>query len=76
LITVVVYWTFMAREDLTSFSGLQWFHLCTVHVVPSVAFMLNWQVTDIVLSEEHNSKMIWLGLVYLLVNFLETKIRG
>ena len=48
----------------------------TVHIVPSIAFCINWACTDVILCDGHRPGLTLFGLSYALVNCIQTKRTG
>jgi hypothetical protein len=76
LIVLVVYWSLIHAEEITKFSGWAKFHMYTVHIVPTVAFLINWACTDVVLHAGHGFGLNSIGLLYAIVNCIQTKRTG
>src|SRR5437764_65491 len=47
-----------------------------IHILPFVATLINFMITDIIFVERHSSIFIWINVVYMGINFIVTKTRG
>ena len=68
LISVVIYWTVIHKTLVNDYKGIQLIHLYTVHLLPSIALLINWYLTDVVLAKGHNVGLTIMGIIYMCVN--------
>ena len=75
-IVMTVYWSMIHKQEIEKFEGFARFHMYSVHIVPCLAFLMNWAVTDVVLYENHRIGLTCMGIMYCIVNCLETLKKG
>lgn len=73
---IIVYWGVLHDQLIHDFSGIQYIHMYTVHTLPSLAFIINWYCTDIVLYDGHRTILTLLGVLYSCVNAYATISTG
>ena len=77
LVITVVYWTIIHHVIIVEeVLELVIFQLYLVHAFPFFSMVVNFLITDVVLIRSHQVKFLYIALIYLLVNFAATKIRG
>ena len=75
-IAITVYWGVIHVTIINDFNGLEKFHMYTVHLVPCIAFVINWFCTDVVLYEKHRIGLTMIGVIYSIVNAYQTISSG
>ena len=50
--------------------------MIAVHSVPMISIALNCLLTDVVFVRNHGKYLVYIGVSYLAINFVATKMRG
>lgn len=75
-VVMLVYWSMIHGQTIDQFTGFGRIHMYTVHIVPCIAFLMNWAVTDAVVYNNHRIGLTFVGIAYSFVNYYETQKRG
>ena len=75
-VVMLVYWGMIHKKAIGDFDGLGRVHMYTVHIVPAIAFAMNWAATDVVLFQGHRVGLTALSVLYCALNCYETLKTG
>jgi len=78
IVTMSVYWSILHTEDIKQYMDhtYKWAHMYNVHIIPSLALLLNFISLDIRFCHSHWKFFMVFGAAYGIVNFTSTKLSG
>ena len=80
IVTVCVYWTLIHKGNMINLKkqGIycRILQQVTVHITPGIACLVNSVITKSVLTRKLLKPLLYFGIFYLFVNFLQVKISG
>ena len=76
IIVIVFYWGLIHAHEIGNFKELGLIHMYIVHSFPTIAFLINFLNTDIVVYDGHMKGLAFIGLVYSVTNAYNTITTG
>ena len=73
LVTVIVYWGMIHHKVIDQYEGGRRLNMYFVHIFPAVGIWLTRQTIELYLNPGHWKIFIPIGIVYVYINYLETK---
>ena len=79
LTTVLVYWSILHKVEIKLYMDhhpYKWAHMYNVHIIPSLALLVNYVSLDIRFCHNHWKFFMVFSVAYGIVNFFSTKLNG
>ena len=77
IIVMVVYWSLIHPVfDFSKFNEYECLQMLIIHILPGLSGLLNYLITDIVFLRRHTYFLLGIEIVYLIINYVETKRTG